>query len=46
MKNIDGGICAVKGIKAHGIKQGKNGLAIIVTDARNFQAQVFLREIR
>jgi len=44
MKNINGGICAVKGIKAHGIKQGKNGLAIIVTDARELStAGVFTR---
>jgi len=44
MKNINSGICAVKGIKAHGIKQGKNGLAIIVTDARELSsAGVFTR---
>src|SRR5450759_2231730 len=44
MKNINGGICAVKGIKANGIKQGKNGLAIIVTDARELStAGVFTR---
>ncbi|MEM2933950.1 MAG: bifunctional ornithine acetyltransferase/N-acetylglutamate synthase [Methanocellales archaeon] len=29
MKIIEGGICAVKGVKAFGIKEGKNGLAII-----------------
>jgi glutamate N-acetyltransferase/amino-acid N-acetyltransferase len=34
MKIIEGGICAVRGVKANGIKQGKNGLAIIVCDAR------------
>ncbi len=33
MKFIEGGICAVRGVRANGIKQGKNGLAIIVTDA-------------
>lgn len=33
MKFIDGGICAVRGVKANGIKQGKNGLAIIVTES-------------
>jgi glutamate N-acetyltransferase/amino-acid N-acetyltransferase len=44
MKNINGGICAVKGIKAHGIKHGKNGLAIIVTDAQELStAGVFTR---
>jgi glutamate N-acetyltransferase/amino-acid N-acetyltransferase len=44
MKNINGGICAVKGIKAHGIKQGKNGLAIILTDAQELStAGVFTR---
>lgn len=30
MKNIEGGICAVKGVRAWGIKQGKYGLAVIV----------------
>jgi glutamate N-acetyltransferase/amino-acid N-acetyltransferase len=34
MKNIEGGICTIKGIRANGIKQGKNGLAIMVADAR------------
>jgi glutamate N-acetyltransferase / amino-acid N-acetyltransferase len=34
MKYIEGGICAVRGIRANGIKQGKNGLAIMVSDAR------------
>lgn len=29
LKIIEGGICAVKGVKAFGIKEGKNGLAII-----------------
>ncbi len=33
MKFIEGGICAIKGVKAFGIKQGKNGLGIVVTDA-------------
>ncbi len=33
MKTIEGGICAVKGVRANGIKQGKNGLAIMVTKA-------------
>lgn len=44
MNNISGGICTVKGVKAHGIKQGKNGLAIIVTDAQELStAGVFTR---
>lgn len=44
MKNIKGGICAVKGIRASGIKQGKNGLAIMVADARKLAtAGVFTR---
>ncbi len=44
MKFIEGGICAVRGIRANGIKQGKNGLAIIVADARNLSTSgVFTR---
>jgi glutamate N-acetyltransferase/amino-acid N-acetyltransferase len=44
MKVINGGICAVKGIRANGIKQGKNGLAIMVADARKLAtAGVFTR---
>lgn len=44
MKLIEGGICAVKGVRANGIKQGKNGLAIITNDARNLAtAGVFTR---
>ena len=34
MKHVEGGICAVRGVKGNGIKQGKNGLAIMVVDAR------------
>lgn len=34
MKHIEGGICAVRGVKANGIKQGKNGLAVIISEAR------------
>jgi glutamate N-acetyltransferase/amino-acid N-acetyltransferase len=34
MKYVEGGICAVRGIRANGIKQGKNGLAIMVADPR------------
>ncbi len=33
MKSIKGGICAVRGVRANGIKQGKNGLAIMVAEA-------------
>jgi glutamate N-acetyltransferase/amino-acid N-acetyltransferase len=44
MKLIEGGICAVSGVKANGIKQGKNGLAIIVPDAKCLStAGVFTR---
>ncbi len=44
MKLIEGGICAVRGVKANGIKQGKNGLAIMVTEARKLtSAGVFTR---
>ncbi|MBC7085141.1 MAG: bifunctional ornithine acetyltransferase/N-acetylglutamate synthase [Methanomethylovorans sp.] len=32
MKAIDGGICAVKGVKAWGIKSGKMGLGVIVAE--------------
>ncbi len=44
MKFIEGGICVVRGVKANGIKEGKNGLAIIVTDARKLaSAGVFTK---
>ncbi len=44
MKIMDGGICAVKGVRANGIKEGKNGLAVIVTDARRLStAGVFTK---
>lgn len=44
MKHVEGGICAVRGIKANGIKQGKNGLAIMVADAHRLCASgVFTR---
>ncbi len=44
MKLIDGGICAVKGVSANGVKQGKNGLAIIAVDASHLAASgVFTR---
>jgi len=44
MKVIKGGICTVKGVRANGIKQGKNGIAIMVTKARKLSsAGVFTR---
>ena len=39
MKTIEGGICAVKGVRAYGIKEGKMGLAIIL--AKGPAAAVF-----
>lgn len=41
MKPIDGGICAVKGVKAWGIKPGKMGLGVIVAEGN--AAGVFTR---
>ncbi len=32
MKKIDGGICAVQGVSANGIKEGKMGLAVILAE--------------
>jgi len=46
MKHVEGGICAVRGIKANGIKQGKNGLAIMVADARRLVRLEFSRGIK
>lgn len=44
MKLLDGGICAVRGVRANGIKQGKNGLAIIAVDTHKLAtAGVFTR---
>ncbi|MBE0522369.1 MAG: bifunctional ornithine acetyltransferase/N-acetylglutamate synthase [Candidatus Methanoperedenaceae archaeon] len=44
MKVIEGGICSVRGVKTSGIKQGKNGLAVIITDGRHIAtAGVFTR---
>jgi len=44
MKHIEGGICTVRGVKAGGIKQGKNGLAIMVAHAPHpASAGVFTR---
>ena len=41
MKQVDGGVCAVKGVRAGGIKTGKMGLAIIA--AQGSAAGVFTR---
>lgn len=41
MKDIEGGICTVQGVKAWGVKQGKYGLAVIA--ARGSAAGVFTR---
>lgn len=41
MKQVDGGVCAVKGVRASGIKPGKMGLAIIT--AAGSAAGVFTR---
>lgn len=44
MKHVEGGICAVRGVRANGIKQGKNGLAIMVADAQRLSTSgVFTR---
>ena len=44
MKIIKGGICTVRGVRANGIKEGKNGLAVIVTDSKRLSsAGVFTR---
>lgn len=32
MKKIDGGICAVQGVSANGIKEGKTGLVVILAE--------------
>ncbi|HJH30141.1 MAG TPA: bifunctional ornithine acetyltransferase/N-acetylglutamate synthase [Methanosarcinaceae archaeon] len=41
MKQVDGGVCAVKGVRASGIKFGKMGLAVIA--AEGSAAGVFTR---
>lgn len=41
MREIDGGITAVRGVEAWGVKEGKNGLAIILADG--VPAGVFTR---
>ncbi len=41
MKQVDGGVCAVKGVRAGGIKPGKMGLTVIA--AEGSAAGVFTR---
>lgn len=44
MRTIDGSICAVKGVTANGIKQGKNGLAVMAVKPKKLAtAGVFTR---
>ncbi len=43
MKVIEGGICAVRGVRANGIKEGKNGLAVIIAERTVSCAGVFTR---
>lgn len=44
MKEIEGGICAVKGVSANGIKAGKLGLTVILAEGP--AAGVFTKKIR
>ncbi|MHC1579288.1 MAG: bifunctional ornithine acetyltransferase/N-acetylglutamate synthase [Candidatus Alkanophagales archaeon] len=32
MERIEGGVCAVGGVRAYGVKEGKNGLAVVAGD--------------
>jgi len=41
MKRVTGGVCAVRGVRAYGIKEGKNGLAVITGSGAS--AGVFTR---
>jgi len=41
MKQVTGGVCAVRGVRAYGIKEGKNGLAVITGSGAS--AGVFTR---
>jgi len=41
MKNVTGGVCAVRGVRAYGIKEGRNGLAVITGSGAS--AGVFTR---
>ena len=35
MKEIPGGVCAVRGVRAHGIKEGRDGLAVITGEGES-----------
>ena len=35
MKEIPGGVCAVRGVRAHGIREGKDGLAVITGEGES-----------
>jgi glutamate N-acetyltransferase/amino-acid N-acetyltransferase len=35
MKEILGGVCAVRGVRAHGIKEGKDGIAVITGEGES-----------
>jgi glutamate N-acetyltransferase/amino-acid N-acetyltransferase len=41
MKVIDGGVCAPKGFKANGVKEGKYGVALIVSEKEAVASGVF-----
>ncbi|PXF57075.1 MAG: ornithine acetyltransferase [Candidatus Methanogaster sp.] len=43
MKEVTGGVCAVRGVRAYGIKEGKNGLAVITGIGSSASAGVFTR---
>ncbi len=43
MKPINGGICAVDGIRAGGLRDGKNGLAVILLEGKGHAAAVYTR---
>ena len=43
MKPLNGGICAVDGIRAWGVRDGRNGLAIILAEEEGCAAAVYTR---
>ncbi len=43
MKPLNGGICAVDGIRAWGVRDGRNGLAIILAEEEGRAAAVYTR---
>jgi len=43
LKPINGGICAVDGIRAVGLRDGKNGLAVILLEGKGHAAAVYTR---